>query len=128
MTLGNGAKGGGMYRARCVAYVVVLCGVVVSAWLRSASVGGNGETPPAGVAGGVSICASVGVALGCALVHAARHDDYLAVAVVAGGGVVVGFGGVAVGVGDVVGGAGEAVELFGCHAVGGGAGFFWCGE
>ena len=66
---------------------------------------------------------------GCVgLVHAGGHDDDLARAVAAAGGVVVWFGGAAVGVGDVVGGAGEAVELVGCHAVGGGAGFFWCCE
>ena len=65
---------------------------------------------------------------GCALVHAGGHDDYVGVAVVAGGGVVVGFGGAGVGVLDVVGGAGEAVELVGCHAVWGGAWFLGCCE
>ena len=90
-----------------------------------AGVCGNGESPPAGVRAG-SLCAPRW-RCGCVgLVHAGGHDDYLGGAVAAGGGVVVGLCGAAVGVGDVVGGAGEAVELVGCHAVGGGAWFFWC--
>lgn len=70
---------------------------------------GNGESPPAGVRAG-SLCAPRwALRWGCALVHACGHDDDVGVAVVAGGGVVVGFGGAGVGVGDEVGGAGEAV-------------------
>ena len=120
-----------MYRARRVAYVLVVCcccAGVVWMWLRSASVGGNGESPPAGVRAGSRSAPGWALRWGCALVHAAGHDDYLGVAVVAGGGVVVWFGWAGVGVVDVVGGAGEAVELFGGYAVWGGAWFCWCGE
>ena len=89
---------------------------------------GNGESPPAGVRAGSRSAPRWALRWGCALVHAGGHDDDVGVAVVAGGGVVVGFCWAGVGVGDVFGGFGEAVELVGCDSVWGGAGFFWCGE